>query len=65
MLEYSTSSTMEFMGDTISQKESYVVVSLVFILLEVIEVILSPSDRYMQTKRKAPSRKPVDIWGEL
>ena len=30
---------------------------------EVIEVILSPSDRYMSTVRKAPSYKPVDILG--
>lgn len=30
---------------------------------EVIEVILSPSDRYMQTIRKAPSYKPVDNLG--
>jgi hypothetical protein len=27
------------------------------------EVILSPSDRQMQTTRKAPSHKPVDILG--
>jgi hypothetical protein len=32
---------------------------------EVIEVILSPSDRYMQMQRKAQSHKPVDILGEL
>ena len=31
--------------------------------IEVIEVILSPSHRYMQTIRKAPSYKPVDILG--
>ena len=30
---------------------------------EVIEVILSPSDRHMQTIRKAPSYKPVDNLG--
>lgn len=34
--------------------------------IEVMNMILSPSDRYLQTTRKAPSRKPVDfLWGKL
>jgi hypothetical protein len=49
---------------------SFLVVEVDIILFhitdtEVIEVILSPSDRYMQTNRKALSHEPVDFLGKL
>ena len=34
-----------------------------FVAIRCDEVILSPSDRYMQTQRKALSREPVDFFG--